>query len=270
MKKILLIILGVTLFSCSTNEDETIPTNQVNETSDFTDALPLNNGNYWTYDVEGTTSTRDSLYISGDTIIAPNTYKKFKNKDNVATGFYCTSVNNNGVRKSGGKLLLSGDFSFGQGTTLPVGLDLNLVDFIIFKEYATLGEVLSEKTGSFVQDFNGTPLTITYTLKSVGGENFASYTSPNNDVYTNVKSTKVILNLKVTTTQVISGIPFTVTILQPQDVVMSTQYISKSIGVVYTKTITTYNLDATVAGQLGIPANNTQTQEEFLDTYLVN
>lgn len=267
MKKILFIILSVSLFSCSSDEDVTP---SVAETSDFTNALPLNNGNYWTYDVVGTATTRDSLYISGDTIIAPNTYKKFKNRDNIATGFFCTSVNNNGVRKDGGKLLLSGDFSFGLGATLPVGLDLNLVDFIIFKEYATPGELVSEKPGSFTQDFNGVPLNIEYKLKSVGGENFASYTSPNGDAYTDVKSTKIILTLKVTTTQVFAGIPVTITVLAPQDVITSTQYISKSIGVVYTNTLTTYTLDATAASTLGIPPTNTQTQEEFLDTFLIN
>ncbi len=267
MKKILFIILSVSLFSCSSDD---VVTSSVNETSDFTNALPLNNGNYWTYDVVGTATTRDSLYISGDTIIAPNTYKKFKNRDNIATGFYCTSVNNNGVRKDGGKLLLSGDFSFGLGATLPVGLDLNLVDFIIFKEYATSGELINEKSGSFSQEFNGVPLNIEYKLKSVGGENFANYTSPNGDAYTNVKSTKIILTLKVTTTQIFAGIPVTITVLAPQDVVTSTQYISKSIGVVYTNTLTTYTLDATAASTLGIPSTNTQNQEEFLDTFLVN
>lgn len=265
MKKLLLIVLSLALFSCSSDDDS-----PSNETNDFTNALPLNNGNYWTYDVVGQATTRDSLYISGDTLIAGKTYKKFKNKNNIATGFYCTSVNNNGVRKDNGKLLLSGDFSFGQGQALPVGLDLNLSDFIIFKEYANSGEILNEKTGSFEQEFNGMPLTITYKLKSVGGESFANYTSPNSDTYTNVKSTKIILNLKVTTTQTIAGFPITVTVLPSQDVITSTQYISKNIGVVHTKTLTTYNLDAQVANNLGIPATNTQNQEEFLDTFVVN
>lgn len=270
MKKIMLLLVGLSILSCSSDEVITATTPPVNETSDFTTALPLNNGNYWTYDVAGTTTTRDSLYISGDTIIAPNTYKKFKNRNNVATGFYCSSVNNNGVRKEGGKLLLSGNFSVGQGPALPVGLDLSLSDFIIFKEYATNGEILSVKSGSFQQTFSGTPLTIEYNLRTVGGDSFTSYTSPNGDVYSDVKSTKVILNLKVTTTQVIAGFPITVTVLQPQDVVTSTQYLSKSIGVVYTKTLTTYTIDPTIAANLGIPATNTQNQEEFLDTYLVN
>lgn len=265
MKKILILIAGLTLFSCS-NDDSSSET----ESTVFTDALPLHTGNYWTYDVEGTAITRDSLYISGDTIIESNTYKKFKNKDNISTGFYPTSLNNNGVRKNGGKLLMSGEFSVGQGFTLPVGLDLTLRDFIIFNENASSGEVLNEKAGSFQQDFNGTPLTIDYSLKSIAGDDIPNYTSPNNDVYTNVKSTKIVLRLKVTTTQFVAGFPITVTILQPQDVVVSTQYLSKSIGVVYTNTITSYNIDASIASNLGIPASNTQTQNEFLDTFNID
>jgi hypothetical protein len=267
MKKILIIILSVSLFSCSSDNDVTP---SVTETSDFTNALPLNNGNYWDYIVVGATTTNDHLYVFGDETIGAHTYKEFRTQNNTPTGFYSSSLNNNNLRKDNGKLLLTGSLNLAQGQTLPIGLDLSVVDFIIFKEYATSGELINEKTGTFSQDFNGMPLTIEYKLKSVGGENFANYTSPNSDTYTNVKSTKIILNLKVTTTQVFAGIPVTITVLQPQDVVTSTQYICKTIGVVYTNTLTTYSLDAAVASQLGIPASNTQNQEEFLDTFNVN
>lgn len=253
------------MFSCS-NDDSGVE----NTNSEFTDALPLNTGNYWTYDVLGQATTRDSLYISGDTIIESNTYKKFKNRDNISTGFYSTSLNNNGVRKSGGKLLMSGEFSLGQDFTLPVGLDLTLRNFIIFNENETSGTLLNEKTGSFQQDYNGIPLTIEYALKSIAGDNISSYTSPNGDIYPNVKSTKIVLRLKVTTVQTVAGIPFTVTVMAPQDVIVSTQYLSKSIGVVYTNTVTNYNIDAQIASNIGIPASNTQTQEEFLDTFNVD
>lgn len=267
MKKILFIILSLSLLSCS--NDETTPIEETS-TSVFTDALPLNNGNYWTYDVVGTATTRDSLYIFGDETIGAHVYKKFKNRNNVATGFYTSSLNNNNLRKDGGKLLLTGNLSVAQGQTLPIGLDLSVVDFIIFKESATNGELLNEKTGSFQQTVNNIPLTVEYKLKSIGGENIGSFTSPNNDVYPDVKSTKIVVNVKVTTTQTIAGIPLTITVLQPQDVVTSTQYLSKNIGVVYTNTVTTYTLDAAFATQIGIPATNTQTQKEFLDTFNVN
>ena len=267
MKKILFLILSFALLSCSNNDGE-ISTEPI--TTDFTNSLPLNNGNYWTYDVVGATTTRDSLYIFGDETIGAFTYKKFKNRNDIATGFYTSSLNNNDLRKDSGKLLLTGNLSVAQGQTLPIGLDLSVVDFIIFKEYATNGELLNEKTGIFNQTVNNIPLTVEYKLKAIGGENIGTFTSPNNDVYPNVKSTKIVVNLKVTTVQTIAGFPITITVLQPQDVIVSTQYLSKNIGVVYTNTLTTYTLDAAIATQIGIPASNTQIQEEFLDTFIVN
>lgn len=275
MKKIALIVLGLTLFSCS-NDDTVSPIitgenpTPTPVTSDFTAAIPLSNGNYWTYNVEGAATTRDSLYIFGDETIGGHTYKEFKTLNDLATGFYSSSLRNNNLRKDNGKLLLTGSLNLVQGQTLPIDLDLSVVDFIIFKEYATNGELLNEKVGSFQQTVNNIPLNIEYRLKAIGGENFSTFTSPDNTVYPNVKSTKIVVNVKVTTTQIVAGFPITVTVLQPQDVIISTQYLSKNIGVVYAKTITTYNLDAAVAGNLGIPATNTQIQEEFLDTFNVN
>ena len=200
MKKILFLAVTLGLLSCSSDDGNSSAT----QTTDFTDALPLNNGNYWTYDVVGTANTRDSLYIFGDETIGNQTHKKFKTLNNVATGFYTSSLNNNNLRKDNGKLLLTGNLSVAQGQTLPIGLDLSLVDFIIFKEYATSGEVLNTKTGSFEQTVNNIPLTIEYILKAVGGENIGTFTSPNNEVYQDVRSTKIILNIKVTTSNNVS------------------------------------------------------------------
>jgi hypothetical protein len=276
MKKIVFAILSLSLVSCavegleSTIDDNTNNPNNPNNSSTFTDALPLNTGNYWTYDVVGLANTRDSLYIFGNETVGAHTYKKFKNRNNIATGFYCSSLNNNNVRKDAGKLLLTGNLSVLQGITLPTGVDFSVTDFIIFKESATNGEILSEKTGTFQQTISSLPITIEYRLRSIGGESFASYTSPNSDVYPNVKSTKIIMSLKITSTQTIAGFPITVNILPQQDVVVSTQYLSKNIGVVYTKTNTNFSLNAAIAAQIGLPVTTTQVQEEFLDTYNVN
>lgn len=274
MKKIVFILLSLAFFSCSNDEDVVTPVTPepptATVTTDFTDALPMNNGNYWDYIVEGETTTNDHLYVLGDETIGAHTYKEFRTQDNVATGFYTSSLNNNNLRKDNGKLLLTGSLNLAPGQTLPIGLDLSVVDFIIFKEYATNGELINEKVGSFQQTVNNIPLNVEYRLKAIGGENIGTFTSPDSEVYPNVKSTKIVVNVKITTTQTIAGFPVTFTVLQPQDVVTSTQYISKNIGVVYTKTITSYNIDSAIAGNLGIPASSTQTQEEFLDTFNVD
>ena len=61
-----------------------------------------------------------------------------KTKDNVAFGFYSNSLNNNGVRVTGNKLLLSGAFSLNNDQNLPFNFTLVLDDFIAFDADAVL------------------------------------------------------------------------------------------------------------------------------------
>lgn len=263
MKKISYLFLfcaASVLFACS-DSDKTLSSSASFET-------PLKTGNYWTYDVkiEGETS-RDSLYIANDTIIASRTYNKFKVKNDLASGFYSSALRNNGVRLENGFLMLSGNLSL-SAATLP--LDFNLTDFIIFNKDASNNQSLNPSpiTGTINQTIGEFPLTINYSLQSYGGENFTTYTSPDGSAYTNVKSTIIKLNVSITT--FFAGIPIPITVLAAQDVLISTQYLADGIGVVHTNTVTVYNLNPLAATQLEIPETYAQTQEEFLDTYLVD
>lgn len=259
MKKIsLLSIIYIALVSCSSDYDDNL-----NNQTNF--ELPITIGNYWVYDVDNSgTITKDSLFISKDTIIGPTTYKKFETENNLATGFYSSSLKNNGVRKSENKLLLTGDLSLGNGQ-LPINFDLNLVDFIIFKANATNNTTLSTKTGVINETINSYPVTINYTLKSIAGEDIAQFTSPNTDIYSNVKVTKVILNVTIST--VFNGI--NIPIITNQDVLTSLQYIADGIGVVHTNTTISYSISQLIADQIGVPANSTQVQNEYLTNYYI-
>lgn len=261
MKKIVCLFLtSFVLFSCSSdNDDNSLGDNQI------TFNLPLNIGNYWVYDVdaEGTITT-DSLFISKDTLIGASSYKKFETENNLTTGFYSSSLKNNGVRFSDNKLLLTGELSVGNGL-LPINVDLNLVDFIIFKSNAANTSTLSTKTGVINETVNGYPLTINYTLKSIAGENLSQFTSPNAEIYTDVKSIKIILNVTISTT--LSGI--TIPVISNQDVLTSTQYVADGIGVVHTNTLITYTISQFIADEIGVPATSTQIQNEFLVNYFV-
>lgn len=260
MKKIIYLFLtSFVLFSCSNDNDDNSSDNQVIFN------LPMTIGNYWVYDVdaEGTITT-DSLFISKDTLIGVTTYKKFETENNLATGFYSSSLKNNGVRSFDNKLLLTGELSLGNGQ-LPINLDLSLVDFIIFKSNAANTTTLSTKTGVINETVNGYPLTINYTLKSIAGENLTQFTSPNNEVYTDVKAMKIILNVTVSTT--LSGI--TIPVISNQDILTSTQYVADEIGVVHTNTVITYTISQFIADEIGVPATSTQIQNEFLTNYFV-
>ena len=59
--------------------------------------------------------------------------------------------------------------------------------------------------------------------------------------------------------------------MSAQDVLVSTQYYSKDIGMVYNLTNINYNLNTLPTGNpLTIPQSGSQTQEEFLDVYQIN
>jgi hypothetical protein len=64
------------------------------------------------------------------------------------------------------------------------------------------------------------------------------------------------------------------TVLPSQDVIVSTQYYSKNIGVIYTKTDIQYAMNPAVVSALNlpstIPSSGTVNQEEFIDSYHIN
>jgi hypothetical protein len=262
--KFFIIAFAMTLLSACSSDDSTAGNGNA------TDYFPLTTGNYWTYDVVGEAlQNRDSLYVANDTVITTQTYKKMETL-NVPFGFSTNSLRNNGLRKEGDVVFVTGAAGLNLGNTLPINLSLS--DFIIFKESATLNQQLSSVTGTLTQDFQGYPLTIDYTLKTTALETLPSFTSDDNTVYTDVKKVKLTLNVKVTTLVTVSGFTVPVPLLNSQDVVTSIQYYAKNIGMVYTNTTISYTLqDFSQFGiSLPIPQSDTQIQHEYLDTYLAN
>ncbi len=265
-KLILSSLLAVILFtSCSSSNDDS-----GSVASPPTTFLPLTNGNYWVYDVDNAgTINRDSLYVAHDTVINSVTYKKMKTLT-TPTGFFSSTLRNNGAKIDGSKLEMTGTLSLNFGLTSPI--DLALTDFVFFKENAALNEVLATTSGTINQTVQGYPLTIDYTLKTVFDGNLTNYLTPSGTTYNDVKKTKVIMNLKITTTQNIPGVPtpVTITVMNAQDVVTSTQYYAKNIGMVYANTVINYQLNSIPGVTLPIPSSGTQTQEETLSVYHIN
>lgn len=242
------------LWSCSNDDDSS--------TGETSFIIPLETGNYWVYDVVNQNgNTRDSLYISNDTIINGNTCQKFKNKW-FPTGFYSSSLNNNSIRKDGGKLRLSGSLAIGVSQGLPTDLNFDISNFIIFDANASNGDQLDSFTETTQQNVQGITLNITYTLSSYATEDYASYSSYGNN-YTSLKS--IVIKLNITVSNMLTG-----TIIDNQEVLNSKQYIAENIGVVHTNTIFSYSIDPAFADTLGFPASTSQNQQEFLDIYNVN
>lgn len=254
--------LAIASVSCSSDDDSS-GTTAVNY-------YPLTSGNSWNYEVEGETVQTDVLTVGDDVTINGKTYKKMLT-ETTPTGMYCTFLNNNGLRKNDNKVLLSGAITFDLGLSAP--FEFQLDDFVILKENASSNETLATKTGTIDQDFDGIPVTIDYTLKTVGVESLPTFTTTRGEVYTDVKKVKFTIALKVVAVITIPGspIPLSVTILNTQDVVTANQYYAKEIGMVYAENVISYNLAINPDDfDLPIPQSATQTQKEFLTTYIVN
>ncbi len=272
MKKVFLfstiiafISLGFT--ACSSSDDND------GNSSDTTFVVPMEVGNYWTYDVVGSDfSDRDSLYISMDTIISGSTFKKFETL-NLPTGFYSTSLNNNGARYENGKIYLSGTLNLAQSESLPIDFNATVSNFIVFNADASNGTALnsSPASGSFQQPVNygGSTinLDIDYELQTYAGETLASFTSPNGSSYSNVKSVQVKLNLVIGAT--FGGFSFP-NILTNSEVMVATLYFADGVGMVYSNTDVNVAINSTIASLLSLPSNTSENQKEYLDTYQVD
>lgn len=263
MKKQLFTLFAFTaiLFSCSSDEDSGDSPTQTNH-------FPLTLNNTWEYDVVGQLPGTDNLYVGNDIVIGGQTYKQMMTTDE-PFGFYSSLLRNNGLRNDGSKTLFTGNLNVNLGFDLPI--DLSVTDFTILKTNATANEVLGSLTDTFTQDLEATPITVSYTLKATALESLPTFTTPapQNETYTDVK--KVKMSLMMTITSPVPGTTFNLPILNNQEVVAATQYYAKNIGMVYNKTVVSYNL-AIDPSQLGlpIPQSATQTTEEFLSSYTVN
>ena len=179
-------------------------------------------------------------------------------------GFFSNTLRNNGVKINGSSLVTTGTFSLPfPGLTTPIVINLN--NFTFFKDNAPIGSEIGITTGTIQQTVNNYPLDINYTLKAVAQESLPNYTS-NNVTYNNVKKTRLLLNLKISTTN--SGV--TAILLADQTVFTINEYFAKNVGNVYTNTYFHYDINPDIATQFGVPATASETQEEFLTTYLLN
>ena len=265
MNKIVLSAVFITLFFCSCRNESVELENGTTSANIY---LPLSAGNFWTYKVIGIAATRDSLFVQKDTTIRGTNYKKMSTKV-IPNGFFCSGLNGNSVRKNNDKILISGKSNLGFISNLP--LNVELLDFVVFKEVTNANEEIDSKSGTIEQTISGFPLKIEYTLKTIGLTPLTGFTTSEGKTFADVKPIKAIATVKISYTGTIAGVPISVPILNSQDVVTSIQYFAKNKGVVYAKTVVSYQLQPLPPGvNLGIPTSGNETQEEFLDTFLIN
>ncbi|MBF6609080.1 MAG: hypothetical protein ITG00_10140 [Flavobacterium sp.] len=257
------VAISIFAFSCSSDDEP-------GSTVTLGNYMPLTDGNFWTYDVDGTQSMgRDSVYVANDTVISGTTYKKIKARP-IPFGMYSGTTQNNGLRIENGKIMMTGNASVGINDMLPLGLSIS--NFVLLDENASANQELGSISGTSQQEIGGYPMTLNYTLKSIAGSSLPTYTTPENAVYDDVKSVTIKLNLAITATVEVLGMTMEVPVLIAQDVVTSERFYANDIGMVYAETVISYELQDFSAFDitLPIPQSDTQLQIESLQAYNID
>jgi hypothetical protein len=260
--KIILFTLSLmALSSCSSSDDNNSGNNQPPVDDGIAKFyLPLDDNKTWTYKVittlanEDPVTTEDNLSVKGDVNIGGKTYKKFETTAQ-PNGFFSSILNGNGAKieenttKVSGKLVLS---------FLGTNLEFPVSDFVIVKKIGNNGDVLSTASGNFNQTVSDVALKFEYTVKSMYDGSLDSYTS-DGTAYSDLRKTKIIINLKATT---VTG---NFEIAKPQDVLVSNLYYSNTVGMVEATTNINYKLESIQGISFGdIPSTGSQNQKEFL------
>lgn len=268
-KNFVVLAFGFLMLSCS-SDDSTAPVTPVDNTVSEGDYLPLENDNSWEYEVQGTLQTgTDNLYISGDINMGANTYKQFVTEA-APIGFYSSAVNGNGIRKDGDRLMLTGTAMMSFIQDFPMNIELN--EFTILDESEANGQILATVTGTTPYQYEEYTFNFNYTLSSVSMGSLSTYTAPNGEIYNDVKAVQVRLNVLVNTIFNAGGTIIPITIMPAQDVVISTRYFAKDVGVVHSATNINYQLAnlSQFGISLPIPENFTAEQDEVLINYNLN
>ena len=280
MKKLSLFIIALVAFSCSKNDNYTPPVNN-SPTVDpkdliVTTFLPTTNAIWWKYNTTNTmvipapaagtspTTNSDQLNVDSDVTVANIPYKLMKTTA-APTGFYSTMLNDNKLRVDGSSVKLTGDVSFNLGTN---PISLNVTDLTIFKENAVAGATLSTpQSGSKLITPLGASYSfdIKYIIKAVSNGDLASLVV-GAQTYTNLKVVKIYVNIDATA-NLPGGIGAKPALdPQTQDVIVSTQYWVKDLGVVFAETNVSYKLDVQIAAFAAQPIQNSRNVKDSLDS----
>ncbi len=238
MKKLLFPILATILFTVSCSKDDNPVTPPIESSGNY---LDLSEGNYWVYDVTGQFSGRDSLYVAQNVTTGNVTHQLLKTQSE-PIGFFSGLLNEAKLRKSEDKILATGSSNYEIIDGFPLNIDIS--DFIMFKENGNENQELSSISGTIEREYNNIPLIFEYKLKSFFVKKYNTYNVPNYGNHTDVVEMRVELNLKITAkfSLEISPTPISVTILNSQDVIKSSQFYSNNIGNVYTETKVAYQM----------------------------
>ena len=255
MKKLVYILVLMSgLVSCSSSDDDATGVGEF---------YPAAEGNYWTYNVTGAESGKDSIYSKGSIEINGSEYDTFEARTPVY-GLYTSLLSQSYLRSESGRLLIRGQFDLLLDLPVPVVLDLE--DLLILDTGKDNGSLLGEQSNQVSIPVEGNTITLDLTITSEMLERGSSITL-NGTTYNDVAASVVSVNGTGVISGSLDGVPVTVPILAEQEILRMELYFARDIGLVYasaTLNVEFSNLDA--AGLI-LPDIDNELIIQELDTY---
>ncbi|AUC76369.1 hypothetical protein [Olleya sp. Bg11-27] len=276
LKLTLLVILCLTVFNCS-DDDINDSVSQEQQQQFSGDFFPLTVNDSWNYAILNTNNDTNETIASEDVLMVDN---------ETNTGF--TLSVNQGTPANGtmSGILTSGELTRTETTLAThgvIGLPIDGFDFQIELENALLyntqannGAQLAIKTGTFTQDLQGYPITISYTLTSTQLENL-DHLTVDNTIYDSITSANISLDLNATTQISVFGITQEISIIDTQEVLSINSFYAKNVGLIKAESDSGYSLNATTVSLLQqaevdlsmLPTTLSVTNTQILTSYSI-
>jgi hypothetical protein len=274
---VLAFITMLFIVSCSEDNNENNTNNTTGINTIEGNYFPSSLDNYWKYDVTSTDNTTNQNIVSLDSLYVINetaTTAILDINDGLPANGPITGLLASGtLTKSDTTLAVDGALELPAEITDLIDFEIALNNFVLYNIEANNNTQLASNSNSITQDFNGFPLTIAYQLSSTA-LGYSENLELNGTLFSNVVSSKMTLNLSVSTTITVAGISFPLSILDAQDILVSTNYYVEDIGLVQADSNTNYQISATAitaleaAGvNLPIPASGSTSVLQTLADY---
>lgn len=240
--------------------------------------IPLTLTNYWTFDTEvadptgGSTLGRDSLFVATTTMINSKLYADL-DATPTSTGVMTGILAQNFIREQNGKLYLKGtidlDLTVVGGSVINIDID----DAILLDVNANVNNLLYSTSGSISEPISvggqNATILIDYTINSIQKESIASMVV-NGNTYTDILKSNLVMSAKIDAQVTVAGFPITLAVAPLQDINTIENYYANGVGLIQSDAEFNIDLDATTAGQLGLPTNINSPSFQLVDTYLIN
>jgi hypothetical protein len=268
------------IVSCSSSDDSGDPAEPI-----VGNYYPSDANNTWIYNVENSSADDPTLNATGVDLVtvsaSGNPFTIDVNSDTTPTNGLMNGILNSGaLSRSASALGLNGFIDLPAELAILSSSSLNLTNFVLYDLNASTNQQLSVIDDVIVDtiDLNGSmiPISAVYRITSTKRNDLNSLTV-DSDVFNNVISSEITVNLTVTATIDIAGSSTTVTVINNQDVLTITNFFSEDIGLIQSEATQSYTLDpafvnllAVVNVTLDFPTSLTVDNVQELDAFTVN